>query len=324
MKKLYLLGLCSLFMVLFNCAREPRQEQDGPEKRYLEAYNQAIYNGSLTSTASGLYYIEQIPGTGTIKPQDEQFAFIQYTKFSMNGTILETIDSNLSRQLGQYADSIYYGPRITGIGAGLSNTYLGVGEVLKGMTAGGEAKFIIPSWLSPLYEGGARQLQSPIIMHVKLIEPVPDIEQWQTDTLRRFSDKHFSHLNLDTLSYDFYCTVNSADTAQSSDTLDILYVGYLLDGFVFDTNIRDTAVKHKIYSADKTYAPMSVVKSDMSFVEGFKKALNHMGDGDKAYTFFSFWDGYGTDGKEPKIPAFSPLCFYIELKIRRSESGSED
>ena len=328
MRKFYLLaGLCFFTVALFNCARESREDENGSEKRYLEAYNQAYYNGSLAPTASGLYYIEQIPGTGTIKPQDAQFAFIQYTEFTMNGNVVNTTDSTWSRQLGIYADSIYYGPKITGIGLG--GTYAGLEEVLKNMTAGGEAKFIMPSWLSGIYNDQNRQRQSPVIIHVKMTEPVPDIEQWQTDTLEHFRDKHFP--GLDSISYNFYCTVNATDTANVSDTLDILYVGYLLDGFVFDTNIADTAVKYRIYNRDRTYAPITIIKSseaaftdenlsEISFVEGFKKALSHMADGDKAHAFFSFQNGYGTEEQGSRIPAFSQLCFYIELKIRRYNS----
>jgi FKBP-type peptidyl-prolyl cis-trans isomerase len=105
-------------------------------------------------------------------------------------------------------------------------------------------------------------------------------------------------------------------------------VGKLLDGYVFDTNIADTAKKYGLYKANKTYEPLSVdyestfeqMSSEGSengdgFVTGFARALKSMTYGDRAVTFFWSDLGYkdkGTDG----VPAYSMLFFdlYVEEK----------
>ncbi len=310
MKKVNLLFIgLGLLIVAVSCAREVSVNADDAERKYLDAYN-TLY-GPYEQSPSGLYYISP-RGTGSPAPQDGQYAFIRYTIRTLSGSISETTNDSLSKQIGSYKDTLYFGPSITSIG--VNSLMLGLEEVLKGMTAGESVSFIMPSWLSSYTEGGKRTYSTPVQMDVTLVEVVPDIARWQTDTLKNFGANRFP--GLDSLAYDFYFTgpANAADTAGASDTLKISYVGYLLDGFVFDTNIADTAAKYKIYQSSRTYGPMTVIKSEMSFVEGFKKALNLMTDKSEVYTFFSSDYGY-KENRQGQIQPYSPLCFYIKLEI---------
>ena len=321
MNKLHPLGFAAIALYVIisaGCAREVAEDSKAAELRYLEAYNQVYYQGSLVPTPSGIYYISETNGYGTRYPADEQFVFVHYTVRSLSGTIEATDDILLSKQLGTYQDSIYFGPTLMSVAP--YSQYLGWNEVMKGMNEGSHKKFIMPSWLSSYNEGGTKAYASPMIIDIEMVEIVPDMEKWQTDTLGHIRDKRFPAL--DSLAYDFYykeIVAGTGDTSTVNDTLCISYVGYLLDGFVFDTNIADTAVKYGIYSSSKTYSPMEVVKNEMSFVGGFTKAIELMNDDCEAYTFFSFNYGYGPE-KHGQIPPYSPLMFYIKLHIKRSDT----
>jgi hypothetical protein len=106
----------------------------------------------------------------------------------------------------------------------------------------------------------------------------------------------------------------------------VRYIGYLLDDFVFDTNIADSASYYKIYDSSKDYALLSVIYQEaantdgstgtegtMDVVDGFKNALLRMKPGGEAVTFFSSDYGYKAAGSG-QIPAYAPLRFYIKLE----------
>ncbi|MDD4491555.1 MAG: FKBP-type peptidyl-prolyl cis-trans isomerase, partial [Bacteroidales bacterium] len=95
------------------------------------------------------------------------------------------------------------------------------------------------------------------------------------------------------------------------------YVGKLLDGFVFDTNIEDTARKYNIYDATKKYAPLDLTAhietetGDGKVIRGMARSILKMKYGEKAITFFSSDYGYGST--EQSFGVYQPLFFYIEV-----------
>jgi len=96
-----------------------------------------------------------------------------------------------------------------------------------------------------------------------------------------------------------------------------------MNGQVFDTNIEDTAKFYRIWSGDKTYSAMDIsyyksdeskFASDNSVVTGFGNAILKMNKGEKAVTLFNSDLGYGADGKNPAIPEYSPLVFWLYIE----------
>ena len=111
----------------------------------------------------------------------------------------------------------------------------------------------------------------------------------------------------------------------SDTTIYINYVGRLLNGTIFDTNIKDTAKFYGVYSASRTYAPSSVTISkgendeltvkmgSSSVIDGFKEAILKMGPYAKGVSVFYSTLGYGTSGSGSTIPGYGPLRFDIEV-----------
>ena len=99
----------------------------------------------------------------------------------------------------------------------------------------------------------------------------------------------------------------------------------MLDGHVFDTNVKDSAKFYGIYSASRTYAPSSVTwfgsdgkYSDIklggsSVIDGFAYALSKMHPHEKGTAVFYSGIGYGSSGSGSTIPAYAPLRFDIEI-----------
>ena len=141
--------------------------------------------------------------------------------------------------------------------------------------------------------------------------------------MKRFSEKWLG--GIDTVSTGFYYKQlrEPDDSIASNDTtLYVNYIGRLLNGQVFDTNIADTAKMYNIYSSAKTYAPSeinwnedpaSVTLEGSSVISGWAKALSMMNDHEKGVAMFYSSLGYSYSGSGNSIPPYAPLIFEIEL-----------
>ena len=163
------------------------------------------------------------------------------------------------------------------------------------------------------------------------------MEKFQKDSLESYSNKYFG--GMDSTAYGYYFKnythpkgLADADTIAASTNVNVWYIGRLLDGYVFDTNIEDTAKKYGIYSTDDTYTALNVEieakykdmststssssssSSDGSVVSGFARALKSMTILDHATTFFSSSYGYGSTSSVSSgkgVPEYSMLRFDI-------------
>ena len=117
----------------------------------------------------------------------------------------------------------------------------------------------------------------------------------------------------------FYTTSGSNDT-----TIYINYVGRLLNGKVFDTNVKRVAQDNGLSGG--TYEPVAIQwgdsyqalqmgdeSSSSSMIQGFAMTLWRMHPFGKAIGIFYSNYGYGYSGSGNTIPAYSPLMFEIEV-----------
>lgn len=117
----------------------------------------------------------------------------------------------------------------------------------------------------------------------------------------------------------FYTVSGSNDT-----TIYINYVGRLLNGKVFDTNIQRVAQDNGLSGG--TYKPSAIQWGDSfyalemgdegsssSIIQGFAMTLWRMHPMGKAIGIFYSDFGYGATGSSSTIPAYSPLMFEIEI-----------
>jgi len=325
------MAMLPLLATALGCAKSNDENIDDIEKRLLQAYvheNYTKVNRPIDSTASGLYYVMQPGDAAAAAPGDSNYVFVNYTMCDLHGNVLTsssvTLTNNaaVATQLGVFSYATYYGAKIWRVGAG--TLYSGLDEALRMMRPNGKAHILLPSWCSDV--GGSRQFASTIIIDVELLRVISNINTFETDTLEAFSSRYYGAM--DSLKADWYYTdivEGSGEVAAVGDTLDVRYVGYLLDGFVFDTNIADSASYYKIYNAANTYDKLAVIykanesteegaeEGTMEVVDGFKYALLRMKTGGEAVTFFSSHYGYEATASG-QIQMYSPLRFYIKLE----------
>lgn len=312
-----ILILAATAAAVLSCAQEYDESSESVQKRILEAYVNKYYPDAVQS-ASGLYILNTEEGTGRI-PDDTSYVRVEYTITYLDNSYYAYTSDSIAKQLGTYSNGGYYEPRVWSLRASSP----GIVELLTDMREGGSVKAIIPAVL--LDEESGTEITdsegSSKIYEITLVEVIDDIDQYQFDQLSDFAKSHYPAVK-DSTTYGFYyhkLRSSSADTALSDGTeLQVRYVGRFLNGTVFDTNIEDTAKRHRIYKSGAEYASVAYkyrtdslqAMSDNSFVAGFNKALYGMTYKDRAVTFFYSDLGYGDNGNST-IPGFVPLFFEL-------------
>lgn len=316
--------LALMACVIFSCAQEKEESSDDIQRRVLNAYVSLYYPQSQVMP-DGLVYIDKIAGTGT-ELEKYNAAYVDVVTKTLDGNYGEYTDPEIAKRLGTYSKANYYGPRLFEIGYG--STYIGLETVLTGMKEGGETTVIIPPWLTGTeYSNTSQAVSINVIYTVKLKKVIKDIIKYQMDTMANYAKIYYP--GLDTLSKGFYFKSLSGgekDTIASDATVNVRYVGRLLNGFVFDTNIADTAKKYGIYNSSNKYEPLAITYSEtaatmseangvkIGFCMGLKEMKNYK---QEAFTMFYSEFGYGAtgDGQSPtKIGPYQPLIFWLQTE----------
>lgn len=327
--------LFSLAALFFTgaCATEETVYVNEDAKRYFDAWL-SVNHPEATPSGLGVYIIDELPGSGETIGDADAYLFVEYTVRDLDGNIKETTLEKISKQVGTYSRSNYYGPRVF-----LNNraaTPAGFLEMIKGMRVGGTRTAIVPGWLNVKadHETADDYLKeesgTAAIYTCKLTGKTDDINKWQIDSLERYVAKHMG--DVDSTFYGYYYKQIRApkDSLQipRDTSFHINYTGRLLNGQVFDTTIRDTAKVHGIYSASKSYAPVQInmseshseitlgspgISSGSTLVEGFSYCLSKMGHNEKGICAFYSPFGYMHNGSGNAIPGYSPISFEIEL-----------
>ncbi|RVT98362.1 FKBP-type peptidylprolyl isomerase [Mucilaginibacter limnophilus] len=98
------------------------------------------------------------------------------------------------------------------------------------------------------------------------------------------------------------------------DTAEVNYVGKLAStGKVFDTNIKEEAVKAKMNEPMRQFAPIRIAVGEHKVIPGWDEGLQLLNKGSKATFVIPSNLAYGEQGAQNVIPPFMPLVFEVEL-----------
>lgn len=344
-------------LLVFSCAKEENESNASVQKRILKAWLEVNYpNKNYTVTKSGLVILDKQDGDG-LSPENEQAAYLKYSVKDLGGNYQSTMFKSVAETLGTYSQANYYGPQLSTLGYG--DITEGMNEALQMMSKGAKMTIIIPPALSKYdnpenYDNGygygystekTESASTNLIYEIEMFDVVSNLQRYQLDSLQSFRDIYYP--GLDSTANMFYFKKlegTATDTIEDGKTANVWYVGRLLDGYVFDTNIEDTAKKYGLYTSGGSYEALSVTYEEKyedmasgvgtinvagsssssssddeggSYVPGFAKALKCMKFGDHAITFFGSGWGYGSTGTISNgagIPSYSMLFFelYVE------------
>ncbi|MFC4870355.1 FKBP-type peptidyl-prolyl cis-trans isomerase [Negadavirga shengliensis] len=104
---------------------------------------------------------------------------------------------------------------------------------------------------------------------------------------------------------------------QSGNTVYANYIGYLLDGSVFDSNLEDVAKENDIHDEERNYDIFSflldVPAGQGGAIEGFNFGFKRLRSGARATLIIPSPHGYRDNENIPRIPPNSVLVFDVEF-----------
>ncbi|WP_158988856.1 FKBP-type peptidyl-prolyl cis-trans isomerase [Mucilaginibacter sp. L196] len=98
----------------------------------------------------------------------------------------------------------------------------------------------------------------------------------------------------------------------TGDTVSVNYVGKLLSGQVFDSNIAAVAKMSDLDQPGRTYEPIKFPVNTSQVIKGWDEGLLLLHEGEKAIFIIPSALAYGNEGSGP-IPPASTLVFDVEL-----------
>ena len=265
-----------LALTLFACHKPSNEKGKAMEDTHTETFQKSIVDQEIT-TASGLKYIDEMIGTGSV-PKAGDKVKVHYT-----GTLEDGTKFDSSRDRNKPFEFT-----------------LGVGQVIKGwdeglftMKPGGKRKLIIPSELGyGSRSAGNIPPNSTLIFAVELIEvmeayldtdfSLPGREEVTDSGLRMIVHKE-----------------GSGEKPNTSQTVSVHYTGLLETGSKFD-------------SSHDRGKPFSFQLGQGRVIKGWDEAIALMNKGEKRTLVIPPELGYGSRSTG-KIPPNSTLIFEVEL-----------
>jgi FKBP-type peptidyl-prolyl cis-trans isomerase len=313
-----------LFIILLafavsGCVTNDWAEKEQKEKDLIAGY---VKDNGITAdqkTENGIYYIEEVAGTG-LSPKKDDYVIINYTgRYIDNNRIHETSYDSLKSEWDN-ADSykyFVYGPLKFEYGFSIA----GINEGLALMKEGGKARLLIPSDKA-FYDF------NPMIYDIELLKVISKPITYDSTVMINYLAQNGWDYNstYDSTKGTFVKETYTPDpsdehTFRTKDTLFFIYTGKILDGYnpvvterVFDSNTDpDKPIKY-LYGANG-FASGTM----LGFPAALKSSLDTLRLGTRA-TFVLPWDkAFGDKGLINSIygyiivPKFQTVVYDIEV-----------
>ena len=328
------LVLAASALLLASCAKEGSTNSGELLKNQYDAWISFNKESTWTETALGSWVISLDPGDVTNRSvssvEDNPFLRLDYTVTYLDGTVVETTSEEVSKRLGEYEKSNYYGPKFSYRGS--NSAYAGIEELLAQMGVGGSCKVIIPGWLLTTdrydtkedYISASSSSTTAQIYDFTIAESVKDTEEWEMDLLKKTMGDEWE--KADSLAPGVYYVQDkpsdSPDTTYSSSAE--VYINYIcrrIDGTGIDTNLADSA---KVFGCSATGEPvlinwgesatdLTMTSSGSSIISGFAYGLYQMRPHEKGRIYMTSSYAYSSSGSGTAIPAYCPIYFEVEF-----------
>lgn len=374
-KEIFAYAVAVIAMLATSCAKQEEDPIEDQRERSFEAWVEK--NAPNAQKIDGGVYIEKLYSStqaGALTPSgnsnsssdntgESEWVMINYTGREMTtGNVFVTRDPEIAKHQGTFTyythytsdyvpytpyNSLYYSSNLNLI----PGNYLALGQ----MKEGDIYRVYIPSslaygssgysYVSSGFDGqNALGANLPVIMDLELVKVIKDPSKYEASLVQNYAVSQMG-LNLsDTVRTNLYRKhisygKETRDTVKDGETVSVYYVGRFMDGFVFDTNIEDTAKKHNLaqYYDDTHYEALSVeigasedtddgTTSENAVVVGMDAALATMLYGESSQIIFTSTYGYGSSGQFPTysssstttstvassiIPPYTPLIFDV-------------
>ncbi|MBN1159395.1 MAG: FKBP-type peptidyl-prolyl cis-trans isomerase [Bacteroidales bacterium] len=314
-----------LLLLLSGCVRNEWEEKEERETEVIENY---LRENSITEeakTEGGIYFVEEISGTGR-SPEKDDYIVINYVgRYLENGAIHET---NYDSLRDDWDGSVYYSHLVY---APLKFKYgysiAGINEGIGMMKEGGKAKLIIPS------DKGFYDF-NPLEYEIELIRVIRDPAAYEDSVLITYLSESGFDSTMLTGGIFFRETVtpdpDDQRTVQQNDTILIRYTGRyvvaysgsLNDTIVFDTNTDEMRSLKLVFGKNEV-----ITGTILGIPDGLAAALDTMRLGTHATAVLPYEEAFGHDGLSSGtygytiVPGYQTVLYQLVLEDIRSPLG---
>jgi FKBP-type peptidyl-prolyl cis-trans isomerase len=297
---------------LVGCQKDDHEEKLDTEIRLLDQFVIEKDYG-VEARTSGLYYIEEIPGTGA-QPEVGDFVLVNFTGRMVQGErVFATTDYWVAEENNLVSSSFLYGPFRLEVG---NIAPAGMNEGVQYMKEGGFSKLIFPSTLGfGRYPIGILPAYSSLIYDVELLEVIPDPVVYETELLSQYISDNMIEVEPDTAGvYYIELVEGTGQSPLNNNIVEVTYTAYLLDG-------------RMIASTGSTVKQLSLTGylqgyiNEYYTVKGLRDAIKKMKPGGVATVIIPYTQAFGSSsvdasslGYKYPVPAYSTLVYEIELK----------
>ena len=91
------------------------------------------------------------------------------------------------------------------------------------------------------------------------------------------------------------------------------YIAKKVNGEIFETSIKDVAIKSNIFDSAMVYEPFKCVMGDGAIIQGLEEGLSYMRQGGKAIFIVPSSLAYGPEGVVDFIGPYTPIVYEVEV-----------
>lgn len=279
----------------------------------------------VTPTASGMYFVPLVAVNDTCKsPVSMDYVYYNYTIQALDGTVVGSTLSSVADDWGFKSASTHYTPSLVRLDPKYSGALAGILEALPKMKEGSKVRLILPSTLVYGSRGSSGIAgNTSVIITLEVVKVVTDIDAYEKSQVAKFAaDSSFDMKIIDKDIFYKKIIDESEMAIKNNDTAKVVYVWYVgryMDGHIFDTNIKDTAINAGIYNADNSYSLLSVAIGKKAVVPAFEDVLLEMWIGEQYKLVTTSEFCYGPLGNGSNIAAHTPLVFEITVNTYKKE-----
>lgn len=110
---------------------------------------------------------------------------------------------------------------------------------------------------------------------------------------------------------------------EAGDSVKIDYIGYLLDGTIFDSSIEEKAREGDVYMEGRNYAPLDLIYGRTNFIAGWNEGIGYLSKGDEATLIIPSGMAYGPQARSKQIGPNSVLIFELFVReVKENNNGA--
>ncbi len=322
-------------ILLCSCAKNFSADYAAAEQEALDAWVESLGDQSIERMPSGIWVKMLSPVNGEAPLLEENdWADITYMGYLLpalpdpaaKGSVFVTRDSLTAAYQGSTGlyrthygtQKVWVSPKGSEITQAMFEALMMIkeGETIRVYTTSRLMFGSSPSNYSYGYQGQmVLPANKPCYLDITLNKVIHDVQQDEDDQVDAFAQQCLNFTSADLLKDNFYLRRYpeniDADSISKDSTVKIWYVGRMLDGFVFGTNIDSIALR--VWADTTTNTVLTYTPKEGGMIQAFYDAVITMTYDSWGKMVFTSPYGYGYNGLYPQGASVTPADYGTQI-----------